>query len=100
MSTGELTDQRILLTGGAGFIGSHLAERLLAEGNDVLIVDDLSNGRREWVPDGAELVEDDLTEPSTVGDVIDDELEYVFHLAARKAVNDDRPRNSSRRILR
>ena len=92
MSTGELTYQRILLTGGAGFIGSHLAERLLAERNEVLIVDDLSNGRREWVPDGSEFVEGDLTEPSTVKDVIDGDLEYVFHLAARKSVDDDRPR--------
>jgi UDP-glucose 4-epimerase len=41
---------RVLLTGGAGFIGSHVAERLLARGHEVIVVDDLSRGKRENVP--------------------------------------------------
>ncbi|MBN1857940.1 NAD-dependent epimerase/dehydratase family protein [Candidatus Bipolaricaulota bacterium] len=44
---------RIVITGGAGFIGSHLADACLAEGHDVLIVDDLSHGKREHIPDAA-----------------------------------------------
>lgn len=51
-----MTDpQNILVTGGAGFIGSHLADAFLAAGHRVAILDDLSSGKRENVPDGAEL---------------------------------------------
>jgi UDP-glucose 4-epimerase len=44
-----------LLTGGAGFIGSHIADRLLARGHEVAIVDDLSSGKRENVPEDPSL---------------------------------------------
>ncbi len=55
--------RRILVTGGAGFIGSHVAEAYLARGDDVWIVDDLSTGRRENLPSGAEFVEMDVCDP-------------------------------------
>ncbi|AEH36668.1 NAD-dependent epimerase/dehydratase family protein [Halopiger xanaduensis] len=87
-----VSDGRILVTGGAGFIGSHLAERLLADGADVTIVDDLSNGAADRVPDAAEFVEADLT--SIAADALADHLEgvdLVFHLAASKHVDTDRP---------
>lgn len=51
---------RVLLTGGAGFIGSHVAERLLARGHEVIVVDDLSSGKRENVPAGARFREEDV----------------------------------------
>ncbi|MBV9452559.1 MAG: NAD-dependent epimerase/dehydratase family protein [Rubrobacter sp.] len=51
---------RVLLSGGAGFIGSHVADRLLARGHEVAIVDDLSSGKRENVPDGAIFYEWDI----------------------------------------
>jgi nucleoside-diphosphate-sugar epimerase len=51
---------RVLVTGGAGFIGSNLAERLVADGADVRVFDNLSTGFRENVPAGAELVEGDI----------------------------------------
>jgi UDP-glucose 4-epimerase len=51
---------RILLTGGAGFIGSHVAEHLLAHGHEVVIVDDLSSGKRENAPEGARFFEEDI----------------------------------------
>jgi UDP-glucose 4-epimerase len=51
---------RVLLTGGAGFIGSHVAERLLARGHEVIVVDDLSSGKRENVPEGARFFEKDI----------------------------------------
>jgi UDP-glucose 4-epimerase len=51
---------RILLTGGAGFIGSHVAEHLLDRGHEVLIVDALSSGKRENVPEGARFSEQDI----------------------------------------
>ena len=71
-----------LVTGGAGFIGSHVAEALVARGDEVVVLDDLSTGKRENVPDGAELVEGDIREPQV-------ELfarvkpEVCFHLAAQ-----------------
>jgi UDP-glucose 4-epimerase len=51
---------RVLLTGGAGFIGSYVAEHLLQSGHEVAVVDDLSMGRRENVPSGAEFYEADV----------------------------------------
>jgi UDP-glucose 4-epimerase len=51
---------RILLTGGAGFIGSHVADQLLARGHEVAIVDDLSTGKRENVPEGIPFYELDI----------------------------------------
>jgi UDP-glucose 4-epimerase len=55
---------RVLVTGGAGFIGSHIAERLLAEGGTVEVLDDLRNGSRANVPAGAAFVEMDLRDPA------------------------------------
>lgn len=55
------TTQRTLITGGAGFIGSHLACRLDEVGHDGTAVDDLSNGHSEWLPDSVRFVEADLT---------------------------------------
>jgi UDP-glucose 4-epimerase len=51
---------RVLLTGGAGFIGSHVAEHLLERGHEVAVVDDLSSGKRENVPTGARFYEADI----------------------------------------
>ncbi len=51
---------RVLLTGGAGFIGSHVADHLLAGGHEVVVVDNLSSGKRENVPDGVSLLEEDV----------------------------------------
>src|SRR5918992_2058101 len=51
---------RILLSGGAGFIGSHIADQLLARGHEVAIVDDLSSGKRENLPEGALFYELDI----------------------------------------
>jgi UDP-glucose 4-epimerase len=60
----------VLLTGGAGFIGSHLADMYLAEGHRVIIVDNLSTGKPENVPKGAVLLKMDL---------LSEDLEAVFH---------------------
>jgi len=51
---------RVLLTGGAGFIGSHIADHLLASGHEVVVVDNLSSGKRENVPYGVRLLNEDI----------------------------------------
>ena len=81
----------VVVTGGAGFIGSHLSERLLEAGATVTVIDDLSNGREAWLPAGATFVEGDVREASVLERAIDESVDAVFHLAARKAVNDPRP---------
>ena len=77
---------RALVTGGAGFIGSHLVDRLLADGHAVLVVDDLSTGRREQVADGCRFEELDITEPALLPLVQEFQPEVVFHLAAQMDV--------------
>ncbi len=75
---------RIIVTGAAGFIGSHVSELLLSGGHDVLAIDDLSGGFRENVPQGVEFLQrsvmDDLSEA-----FLDFRPEVVFHLAAYAA---------------
>ncbi|MEO8678275.1 MAG: NAD-dependent epimerase/dehydratase family protein [Vicinamibacterales bacterium] len=71
----------LLVTGGAGFIGSHLTEALIAQGKRVRVLDDLSLGRREWVPAGVEFIEGDIRDPETCRRACAD-CEAVFHLAA------------------
>ena len=72
-----------MVTGGAGFIGSHVVEALLARGDDVLVIDDLSAGKRENVPDGARLQTADVREPL---DQHFEGAEACFHLAAQADV--------------
>jgi UDP-glucose 4-epimerase len=71
---------RTLVTGGAGFIGSHLVDALVARGEEVVVLDDLSTGRREFVHPAATLLEHDVREP------YETDAEVVFHLAAQADV--------------
>lgn len=59
-----MSARRVLVTGGAGFIGSHVAEAYLARGDRVWIVDDLSSGKLENVPEGAEFLRMDIGDPA------------------------------------
>jgi len=86
----------IIVTGGAGFIGSHLVERLHNDGHTVTVVDNFSSGKRRWLPETCTAVEGDLTCQSTVDSVIDDSYDFVFHLASRSAVNDKNPQEQFR----
>jgi len=76
----------ICVTGGAGFIGSHVAEALVAAGHQVLIVDDLSSGRKENVPDGAELAVLDVRSEEAGRLLVDREVEILVHHAAQMDV--------------
>ncbi len=77
---------RTLVTGGAGFIGSHLTDALVARGDEVTVLDDLSTGRRENVNPGARLLEASVTEP------FETDADVIFHLGAqidvRRSVED------------
>jgi UDP-glucose 4-epimerase len=77
---------RAIVTGGAGFIGSHLADALLAAGGEVHVVDDLSTGSRENLPKGAELHELDIRDEALEGLAGRLQPEVVFHLAAQADV--------------
>jgi UDP-glucose 4-epimerase len=87
----QLTDRRVVITGGAGLIGSNLATRL-APDNEVVVADDLSKGEADRVPDGADLVAADVTDPDAVADVVTPDVDVVFHLAAYTDTNYADPR--------
>jgi len=77
---------RILVTGGAGFIGSHLSRRLLAEGHTVTVVDNESTGRRETVPAGASFACADITRPAEIEPIFADGLDAVCHIAGQVSI--------------
>jgi UDP-glucose 4-epimerase len=76
---------RYLVTGGAGFIGSHLVDSLVRDGHTVRVLDDLSTGRADNLPSGAELVISSVTDPSDVRHALDG-VDGCFHLAAIASV--------------
>jgi UDP-glucose 4-epimerase len=76
---------RVLVTGGAGFVGSHLTDALVRRGDQVVVLDDLTTGYLENVTPGARLVEGDVTDSATVAEAVDG-VEVVFHMAATRAV--------------
>ncbi len=73
----------ILVTGGAGFIGSHMAKRHLEGGHRVVVVDDLSAGRREKVPESARFVQADIAEADLEPLLREEKIEFVSHHAAQ-----------------
>jgi UDP-glucose 4-epimerase len=75
------TSMRAVVTGGAGFVGSHVADALVARGDDVVVIDNLSSGRREYVNPAARLVEADIRDGLDLAGV-----DVVFHLAAQADV--------------
>lgn len=76
----------VLVTGGAGFVGSHVADELLLRGHRVVVVDDLSGGFPDNVPSEADFVQGDVAEADIVQRLFADfSFDYVFHLAAYAA---------------
>ena len=76
---------RALVTGGAGFIGSNLTDRLLVEGAEVRVLDNLSTGFRENIAGDAEVLEGDIRDEAAVRAAVAG-IEVVFHFAAHRAV--------------
>src|SRR5512135_2352935 len=87
LATEQLLDtlhgKRVLVTGGAGFVGSRLTRALVARGASVVVLDDLSTGRRELLADG--IVEGSVTDIPTVERCVEG-ANYVFHLAVRNII--------------
>ncbi len=89
-----MTTRRALITGGAGFIGSTVADALLADGWTVTVLDNLSSGKRAQVPAAATFVEADIRSPEAAACIREGGFDLVCHLAAqidvRKSVADPR----------
>ena len=80
---------RTLVTGGAGYIGSHMVHLLAEAGHDVVVVDDLSAGHADAVPKGVELVEGDVADHAIVGGVLRRRrVEAIVHFASRIQVGE------------
>lgn len=77
---------KLLVTGGAGYVGSVCAAHLVAAGHDVTVLDDLSTGHADAVPDGAQFVKGDLAEAAD--DLLGDGFDGVLHFAARSLVGE------------
>ena len=82
----EAAPRTVCVTGGAGFIGSHLGEALLEAGHRVLVLDDLSSGKRENVPDGAELHVHDIRGPKAADLLAAGGVDILVHQAAQMDV--------------
>jgi UDP-glucose 4-epimerase len=77
----DWADTHVLVTGGAGFIGSHVADTLIERGAQVTVYDNFSTGFREFVPKKAKLVTADLLDQDRLDEAMRG-IDFVFHLAA------------------
>ncbi len=82
-----MASRKILVTGGAGFIGSHLAEVHVGHGDAVTVVDNLENGRVEFAPRGANVLFADVQDSSILKFVNQSGFDVVYHLAAKPRVS-------------
>lgn len=78
---------KVLITGGAGFIGSHLVEQLRSAGDEPVALDNLSSGRRENLPPDVKLIEADVLDEELFRIVADGRFDAIVHLAGQTMVN-------------
>jgi UDP-glucose 4-epimerase len=85
--------KRFLITGGAGFIGSHIARRCIADGHNVTVIDDLTTGFQSNIPEGADFIEADISDPHTIARFPEHGYDVILHLAAQSSgeVSDETP---------
>jgi UDP-glucose 4-epimerase len=82
-----MAGEQAIVTGGAGFIGSHVVDSLLADGYEVTVIDDLSSGRADRVASEAKLIELDIVDGAAVRRVVEEVApQAVYHLAAQASV--------------
>src|ERR1700755_2605380 len=77
---------RLLVTGGAGYIGSIVAQQLVARGDEVTVLDSLYKGHRAAVPEGAAFVQADLLDPEALAEALSAGFDGVVHFAALSLV--------------
>ena len=85
-----MKDRKILVTGGAGFIGSHIVDALIQQGASLVLLDNVSTGMRENIHPEALFIEGDLLDHAVVDKALDG-VDTVIHLAARVAIRDSLP---------
>jgi len=78
----------ILVTGGAGFIGSQVADAYIEHGHHVVIIDNLSTGRKEFINSKAVFYEADITDPSVAEIIRNENIQVINHHAAQISVHD------------
>ena len=79
---------KVLVTGGAGYIGSVVASQLVEAGHETVVLDDFSKGHREAVPEGARLVHGDLMDPGFARETLSEGFDGVLHFAALSLVGE------------
>ena len=84
----KLNSKNILVTGGAGFIGSHLVNELLKQGNKVVVIDNLSSGKKENIKSGAKFYKVDVRSKKISEIFRKENFQIVFHLAAQPLVDE------------
>lgn len=77
---------RAVVTGGAGFLGSHIVDAFKARGAEVLVIDDLSSGKRENLPPGVELLAADIRSIEALSRIVDFKADVLIHAAAQISV--------------
>ncbi|GAB4547110.1 MAG: SDR family oxidoreductase [Anaerolineae bacterium] len=78
--------KRILVTGGAGFIGSHITDELITRGNRVVVLDNLTTGSRDFLNPQAEFILGDVTNPDDLAPIFADGVDAVLHIAGQASI--------------
>lgn len=84
----DVKNVRVLVVGGAGYIGSHVQKQLLEEGFQVVVFDNLSTGDKVNLLKGAEFIEGNILDKQALNDAMSQNIDAVVHLAAKKAVGE------------